>query len=105
MPQASKQNIEKQQDIEKKHDRALLDFLGIKCTLESGKPPDPDLLFRHEGRRIGVEDTRLFTEDGSAQRTPQARKKLVDDIAAGTPARIREKKVTSCRGSAVHEEM
>ena len=72
------------QDIEKKHGRALLDFLGIKCTLESGKPPNPDLLFEHEGRRIGVEDTRLFAEDGSAQRTPQARKKLVDDIAAAT---------------------
>jgi hypothetical protein len=41
-------------------------------------------LFRHEGRRIGVEDTRLFAEDGSARRTPQARKKLVDDIAAAT---------------------
>jgi hypothetical protein len=78
MPQASKQLIEK------KHGRALLDFLGIKCTLESGKPPDPDLLFRHEGRRFGVEDTRLFAEDGSARRTPQARKKLVDEIAGGT---------------------
>jgi hypothetical protein len=75
---------ESQRDIEKKHGRVLLDFLGIQCTLESGKPPAPDLLFRHEGRRIGIEDTRLFAEDGSAQRTPQARKKLVDDIAAAT---------------------
>jgi hypothetical protein len=82
MPHASKQNIEKKQDIEKKHGRALLDFLGIKCTLESA--PAPDLLFRLEGRRIGVEDTRLFAEDGSAQRTPQARKTLVDEIAAET---------------------
>ena len=78
MPQASKQLIEKM------HGRALLDFLGIKCTLESGKPPDPDLLFRHEGRRFGVEDTQLFAEDGSARQTPQERKKLVDEIAAGT---------------------
>jgi hypothetical protein len=78
MPRASKQ------DIEKKHGRTFLDFLGIKSTLESGKEPAPDLLFRHEGRRIGVEDTRLFAEDGSAQRTPQARKTLVDEIAAAT---------------------
>ena len=84
MPQASNQNVEKQQAIEKKHGRALLDFLGIKCTLDHGKPPDPDLLFRHEGRRIGVEDTQLFAEDGSAQWTPQKRKTHVDKIAAAT---------------------
>ena len=76
MPQASKQLIEK------KHGRALLDFLGIKCTLDHGKPPAPDLLFRHEGRRIGVEHTRLFAEDGSARWTPQTRKTHVDKIAA-----------------------
>jgi hypothetical protein len=35
-------------------------------------------------RRIGVEDTHLFAENDSAQRTPQARKTLVDDIAAAT---------------------
>jgi hypothetical protein len=59
-------------------------FSGIKCKLESGEPPDPDLLFRHEGRRIGVEDTQLFAEDGSARRTPQKRKTHVDKIAAAT---------------------
>src|SRR5271163_3691762 len=75
---------ESQRDIEKKQGKVLTDFLGIKCTLESGKPPAPDLLFRHEGRRIGVEDTRLFAEDGSAQRPQQAREKLFNSITDAT---------------------
>jgi hypothetical protein len=75
---------ESQRDIEKKHGKVLVDFLGIKCTLESGKPPAPDLLFGRGGRRIGVEDTRLFVEDGSAQGTQQARKKLLNTIANAT---------------------
>ena len=61
-----------------------MDFLGIKCTLESGIPPAPDLLFQDEGRKIGLEHTRLFAEHGSAHGALQAREKLIDDIANAT---------------------
>ncbi len=78
MPQESRR------DIEKKHGKVLMDFLGINCTLESGNPPAPDLLFRHEGRKIGLEHTRLFAEHGSANGALQAREKLIDSIANAT---------------------
>lgn len=76
MPQASKQAIEE------KHGRALMDFLGFKCTLERGIEPSPDLLFRDEGRIIGVEHTRLFAEKGSKQSARQ-RAKRVAPLQAG----------------------
>src|ERR1700752_3469108 len=56
MPQACKHAIEE------KHGRALLDFLGLKCPLERGNPPPPDFLLRTEGRKIGLEHTRLFAD-------------------------------------------
>ena len=87
MPQASKQAVEE------KHGRALMDSLGFKCTLERGNEPAPDLWFRHEGRKIGVEHTRLFAEKGSKQSARrrakraaplQAREILIDRIADET---------------------
>jgi hypothetical protein len=87
MPQAAKHAIEG------KHGRALLDFLGLECPLERGNPPAPDFLLRTEGRKIGLEHTRLFAEEGSKQSAHrrgksaaplQARLKLLDSIAHET---------------------
>ena len=78
MPRACKQ------EIEEKHGNVLTDFLGFKCTLERGIEPAPDLLFTHEGRKIGLDHTRLFAEDGSARGTQQEREKLFNSITDAT---------------------
>jgi hypothetical protein len=68
-------------DVEMKSGAALLNLLGIHSTLETAIEPAPDLLFSYQGKKVGVEHTRLFSDDGSSASSFQAYEYNIDTVA------------------------
>jgi hypothetical protein len=68
-------------EVEMTYCNAMLELLGIDSVLEARNPPAPDLVFGHEGRTIGIEHTRLFTDEGSCPKSYQAYESILEDIA------------------------
>ena len=61
--------------------RALLTHLGIESELALGIPPEPDLVFCHNNKRIGLEHTRLYGEAGKTTGSFQAYENAIESIA------------------------
>src|ERR1700760_2553771 len=67
--------------LEMAHGRTLLRHLKIEAELVPGKVPAPDLIFVHEGKKIGIEHTRIFAEEGAKAGSFQAYEQRIDVLA------------------------